>query len=225
MSSLVRKPWSPHELDLLRAQYPVASAQEIADALGRGIKSVYLQAFQLGLRKPKDWIAERARLRMSDPHHRGRTSQFKPGLTPHNKGKKQPKGYAPGRMAETQFKPGHRPHTWHPIGHERITDEGYLQRKVTDTGNTLRDYVNLHWLVWQAAHGEVPKGYALVFKNGARSDIRLDNLELVSRAELMRRNSYHTRYPKEIGLLIQARGALHRVINRRSREKQDSASA
>lgn len=38
----------------------------------------------------------------------------------------------------------------------------------------------------------------------------------------MRRNSYHTRYPKEIGLVIQLKGALQRQINKRERDaKQD----
>jgi len=34
----------------------------------------------------------------------------------------------------------------------------------------------------------------------------------------MRRNSYHTRYPKEVAQLIQLKGALNRKINRRSRQ-------
>jgi hypothetical protein len=45
--------------------------------------------------------------------------------------------------------------------------------------------------------------------------ITLGRLELISRAENMRRNSYHTRYPKEVAQLIQLRGALNRQINKR----------
>lgn len=55
------------------------------------------------------------------------------------------------------------------------------------------------------------------------SEITIDRIELVTLEENMRRNSYHNRYPKEIGLAIQARGALVRKINRRKQanEKQD----
>ncbi len=49
----------------------------------------------------------------------------------------------------------------------------------------------------------------------------IENLELVARSELMRRNSYHTRYPKEIGRAIHLRGALVRRINRLERERED----
>ena len=48
--------------------------------------------------------------------------------------------------------------------------------------------------------------------------IALDALELVSRAELMRRNSRHARYPPEVNQLIQLKGALNRKINARSKK-------
>jgi len=104
------------------------------------------------------------------------------------------------------------------------TQDGYLERKVTDDPSFVpnRRWVSVHRLVWEAAHGPVPQGHAVVFLPGRRTadlaSITLDGLELVSRAELMRRNSYHTRYPKEVAQLIQLKGALNRKINRRSRQ-------
>jgi len=76
--------------------------------------------------------------------------------------------------------------------------------------------------MWEAQNGPVPRGHIVVFKDGNRENLVLDNFELVTRQELMRRNSYHTRYPREIGLVIQLKGALQRQINKRERDaKQD----
>ncbi len=66
-----------------------------------------------------------------------------------------------------------------------MTKEGYLQRKVTDTGNTVRDYVEVHRLLWEEHHDPIPEGHVVIFKDGDRTHITLDNLMLISRAELV----------------------------------------
>lgn len=73
----------------------------------------------------------------------------------------------------------------------------------------------MHLLLWEEVHGQIPDGHALVFKDGDKTHITLDNLELITRAELMRRNSIQ-RYGKEIASLVQLRGVLLRQINRRN---------
>lgn len=50
-----------------------------------------------------------------------------------------------------------------------------------------------------------------------RDSITLDRLELVTRAENMRRNSRHTRYPPDLNAVMQLKGALTRKINNRSK--------
>ena len=132
-------------------------------------------------------------------------------LVPWNKGTRYIAG---GRSAETRFQPGDKPHTWNPVGHERVSKEGYLLRKVTDTGVTRRDYRPVHHLVWQEAGREIPPGHALVFRDGDKRNFALGNLELVTRADLMRRNSYHN-YGPEIAATVQLRGAIMRQINKR----------
>lgn len=196
--------------------YPTHSGAEIAELLGIGLKTVYNTAVRLGLKKSREWIAERARMRMADPAHGALACQIKPGAVPWNKGVHYVAG---GRSAETRFKPGSRPHTWNPVGHERITDEGYLQRKLTDTGVSRRDYVNVHWIVWRDAGRDIPPGHALIFRDGNKMNFALDNLELVTRAELMRRNSFHNFGP-EIARVVQLRGAITRQINRRTRQEE-----
>ena len=60
----------------------------------------------------------------------------------------------------------------------------------------------VHLLVWEAAHGPIPAHHAIIFLDGDKKNITLGNLELVTRTELMRRNTIHNRGP-EIAQLIQ----------------------
>jgi hypothetical protein len=106
------------------------------------------------------------------------------------------------------------PHNYRPLGSERMVD-GFVQRKMTETGYPPRDWVPVHHIVWQdAGFGKVPKDMALTFRDGDRTNFAVENLELISRAELMRRNSVHN-YGQEIAKLVQLRGAIIRQINRR----------
>jgi hypothetical protein len=120
-------------------------------------------------------------------------------------------------MSETQFKAGQRGNKWLPIGSERINADGYRDRKVQDTGYTPRDWVGVHKLLWIEHHGEVPQGHAVVFRNGNKEDIRIENLELVARGELMRRNTIH-RYPPELRQVIRLNGRLKKLISEKTEE-------
>lgn len=215
-------PWSEADIEVLRQLYADTETAEIAARLNRTMSSVYGKANLLGLYKSEQFLKTHCRIQ---PGQRvGRTGEFQKGHVPANKGQRRP-GWHAGNMRATQFKKGRRPHTWKPLGSERLCD-GYLQRKVTDTGYPPRDWQPVHVLLWIKHYGPVPPGHAIGFINGDRRDIRIDNLVLLQRVDLMRRNSYHNNYPKEIGLLIQLRGQVIRQINRRHRhEKQDSRSA
>lgn len=117
----------------------------------------------------------------------GRTGQFEKGQVPPNKGLRRP-GWAPGRMAETQFKPGQKPVTTVPVGTEVLDRDGYTKVKISDGGKPGESRFNWkykHVLVWEEHNGPVPEGHAVIFKNGDTSDIRIENLALVTRAELL----------------------------------------
>lgn len=213
-----RHVWTWVETQLLVRCYADACTQDLAEVLGIGVAAICRKANQMGLRKSHEFLASEASGRMARGDHKGRQTQFKPGLVPWNKGKHHVAG---GRSAETRFKAGQLPHTWRPVGSLRITDDGYLQRKVTDTRYPPRDWVPVHRLVWEAKHGPVPAGHVVVFKPGRRTtveaEITPDTVELVTRGELMKRNSVHN-MPKELAELIQLRGALNRKINARSKQ-------
>ena len=81
----------------------------------------------------------------------------------------------------------------------------------------------MHRLVWMAANGPLPAGHIVVFKPGRRTTeleaITLDAVELISRAENMRRNSVH-QLPPELARLVQLRGVLIKTINRKAKEAE-----
>ena len=213
--------WTEAEDAAIRDLYATHSAGEIAAHLGRTKGAVFQRAHNLGLKKTREWIAQRTAQVMADPDHGGRSAQFRPGEEPWNKGKHYQPG---GRCAETQFKPGvlqgRALALWHPVGSLRIDADGYLQRKINDDLPMHKRWRAEHLVIWEAAHGPLPAGHAVVFKDGNKQHVELDNLELVSRAELMRRNTVH-RYGKEIAAVAQLAGAITRQINRRNRNAND----
>jgi hypothetical protein len=130
------------------------------------------------------------------------------GRTPWNKGKTGTQSYS--------YMHGHKRCAL-PIGAERFESrDGYMLRKVSNTGTQHRDWVGVHVLTWEAANGPVPPGHVVVFSDGDRSNGLLENLECITRAELIRRNSWQN-LPKELQEVVQIKAALTRKINEHDR--------
>jgi hypothetical protein len=208
------KPWTAADDAAVVARYATEPTETLAASLGRTSRAVYMRANQFGLKKSADYLASPASGRRLKGWGPTRTS-FKPGLVPWNKGLDYRAG---GRSVETQFRAGQMPKNHKPVGYERINADGYRERKVAEP----KTFRAVHVLLWEEHLGPVPHGFAVIFKNRDKADIRIDNLSLVSRADLMRRNSYHN-YPQPIPQLIQLRGVLNRQINKRAKahEKQN----
>ena len=217
-----RRPWTELEVELLQRNYADSRTVDLATVLGRDLQHVYSKAKKLGLAKSRAYLdsPDACRLRRGD--HVGRPYQFPKGHIPANKGQRRP-GWSAGRMRETQFKPGQRSSNWKPIGSLRINGDGYLDRKVQDTGYPPDDWKGVHRLVWIEAHGPIPDGFSVGFKPGRRTTdvdaITLDALELLSRRDLMARNTVHN-LPKALVEVVQLRGALVRQINRKAKEAE-----
>ena len=109
----------------------------------------------------------------------GRTGRFEKGRVPFNKGTK---GMTSANR--TSFKKGNIPHTYLPIGSEAITRDGYTIVKVSDQGTRNQRWRPKHRLIWEKHHGPVPDGYAIVFGDGDKTNLSIDNLILVSRSQL-----------------------------------------
>lgn len=209
--------WNADQEKLLRERYPDTVTAKLAELIGCNINSIYRKANLLGLKKSAAFLAsaECGRLHISD----GTNTRFKRGGTPWNKGKKLP-GHG---CKETQFKPGHlggrAAQIYRPIGSERISRDGYLERKIHDGLPMQSRWRAVHLLIWEAANGPIPPSHAIVFKDGNKQNIVLDNLEMITRQALMRRNSMHN-YGPEIARLHQLQGAITRQINRRLGKKR-----
>lgn len=221
-----RREWTKSELRTLRQRYPNEYAKDVAKALGRKTSQVHGKANALGLKKSDAfWAGDKStRIKRGQQSDAMRASQFKKGLKPWNKGKPGSAGTHPN-CRKTQFKKGcmtgAAQHNYVPIGTERISGDGMLERKVTDDPSIYpaRRWVSVARLVWESEHGPIPPRHVVRFRAGMHTsiadEITTDKLECISQAENMRRNSYH-RYPQPIPQLIQLRGALTRKINNRT---------
>lgn len=215
--SAPRHIWPDHLVELLIDLYPHLPTEWLANGFKLTERQIYQKAKHLGLKKSEAYLFSEfaGRLRREKP--RGVSTQFQKGLIPWNKGTHYRAG---GRSAETRFKPGVRQGVavklYKPIGTERISKDGYLERKINDGMPLQKRWRSVHILEWEAANGPLPAGHAIAFKDGNKENRALDNLECITRAELMRRNTYH-QYPKEIARVVQLRGAITRQINKRER--------
>lgn len=208
--------WNAEDDALLLERYPHEPTQQLAAKLRRSPTSTYNRAKKLGLAKTEEYLARLAAAsRLRDV---GAPFRFAKGHVPANKGLRRP-GYAPGRMRETQFKKGQVSLNHMPVGSTRVVD-GYLYRKVADIRNVpwTRNWVVEHHRLWEATNGPIPPGHALAFKNGDRRDIRLENLQCITRRELMARNTVHN-LPKGLVSTIQLLGVLTRQINKKGFRK------
>lgn len=217
----------------MREFYPQLTGADMAKILKRSERSVYQRAKVLGLHKSAEFLASdrSGRIERGRKDPRMTAAQFKPGTVPWNKGSHYVAG---GRSAETRFKKGQMSgaaqHKYVPIGSLRITKDGALERKVTDdpTIYPARRWTPVARLVWEAAHGPIPRDHLVAFKPGMRTaveaEITLERLECISRAENARRNHPRSKSP-DLARLVQLKGAITRQANRIAREAEHKSNA
>lgn len=205
---------TPEQIEYLKANFHNTQNKDLAERLGCSIHTVESRGFKFMLKKDPEFIAEISRKNMARPDHPGRASQFKKGNVSANKGKKQSEymtSEAIERTKATRFKKGQLPHNAREVGFERVDKDGYIYVKVPGA----RKLVLKHRHVWEQAHGAIPAGHNVQFRDGNRHNCNLENLYLISRTEQLRdENSLHARYPEDVRKLIQMKGALSRQINK-----------
>lgn len=104
----------------------------------------------------------------------GRTAHFVAGNKSWNSGTK-------GLMKPNSgsFKKGEKAPNHMPVGSERINGDGYADIKIADPDVWLPK----HRVLWESVNGPIPDGHIIRFKNGDKTEIEIDNLILVNRAE------------------------------------------
>lgn len=218
--------WTEAQIAILMLGYPDAPSNSLAKMLGRTLSQVYGKATKLGFEKSEAYRASPAACRLRRGDQVGRAYRFPKGHVPANKGTRRP-GFAPGRMSETQFKKGQRSRNYLPIGTERFDSDGYLRRKIADGkggfGNP-KVWAHVHKLVWEEANGPIPPGHRLWWKDKNHANNSLENLELLSDREHMRRTTIHNlRYPPELKKAIRALGDVRRSITWKKKRAEQNA--
>lgn len=128
----------------------------------------------------------------------GRTGRYEKGNIPHPDAR--PKG-----PNKTSFKKGNKPHNWKPSGSQRISKDGYIEVKTGEPGK----WEQLHVLSWLSKRGKIPNGYCVAFKNGDKSDVSIENLELISRNENLQINKLNSlQFPIEIRPTVRVIGKI-----------------
>lgn len=154
----------------------------------------------------------------------GVTGWFQKGREPGNKGKKQSEYCSPEALEasrKTQFRKGNHPVNEMQIGAISTTRDGHLIRKKSMTGAQWERWEFLHRAVWEEHNGPIPEGMVVVFRNGDKKDVRIDNLMLISRGELstMSRKGYWSADPE----LTEAAVSLVRLQQRANKKRREKS--
>ncbi len=188
--------YTKQEDDFLSDNYLSMTDAEMAKKLDRSVSSIKNRKHFLNLKLPPEILKER-RLKTA----------FKKGHVPFNKGKKLEDFMTPKNVAKFRkntFKKGRKPHNTKYNGHERLTKDGYVMIRVEEGR-----YVLKHRKLWEEHFGKLQPGQNVVFKNNDRTDIRIENLELKTDAELLAENrGEYLEFPEELRTSIRLRNKL-----------------
>lgn len=110
----------------------------------------------------------------------GRTGHFEKGIIPWNKGTK---GVC--KANKTTFKKGNKSWNYKPVGSERINSEGYTDVKIADPNK----WKLKHHILWEKEVGSIPEGYVLVFADRNKQNIKIENLLLVNKKQILTMNA------------------------------------
>lgn len=126
--------------------------------------------------------------------------RFSKGHVSPNKGKK---GICAPGCEVGWFKKGSTPVNHKPVGSERIdVKQGYILIKTAEPNV----YWPKHVVVWEEAHGKVPKGHVITFLDGDKQNVAIENLKLISLAENLELNRSKLRFADpeltQTGILI-----------------------
>lgn len=151
-----------------------ALAQSINDRFGTSFKASQIAAWRKNHRHPS-----------------GIDTRFTAGQASWTKGKTLEeicKGNQETLAAvrSTQFRKGNEPWNVVPIGTVITNSDGYKWIKVDDRKDVrypVENWRAYHRWLWETKNGPIPEGMQLIFKNGDRSDCRMENLTLMTMRE------------------------------------------
>ena len=157
----------------------------------------------------------------------GRTGQFVQGVRRDDNPSR--KGHHPAGCEKGWFQKGIRQgvarRLYKPIGTERITKDGYIERKVNDDLPLQKRWQPVQRIEWEAINGPLPEGHSLKCLDGNRQNVDPSNWIAIPRAMLPRLNGRYGRdyetAPAELKPVIMAIARLEHA----AREQKDPANA
>ena len=171
--------WSAKELAWIKANSRRPRAETYAEFVVRFARPDVSMSNLAALCKRKGWFT-------------GNDGRFVKGQQTWNAGKKcEPgKGGRHPNCKATQFKKGCRTgiatKLYKPVGTERMSRSGYLERKIHDGLPLQSRWRAVHLLNWEQVNGPLPKGMALKCLDGNRLNADSSNWIAVPRALLPR---------------------------------------
>lgn len=154
------------------------------------------------------------------------TGHFPKGNIPHHAGKSF---NHPGSKA-TQFKPGHgrSGHAitlYKPIGTERVTHDGYVERKINDGPEPAKRWRGVHRINYEATHGPVPPGHRLKCLDGNKANTAAGNWKAIPYALALRLDGKYGRgfnaAPPELKPLILATTELEHAARQAKKDARN----
>lgn len=206
--------YTEQEIAYVKAQYANEYNCEIAKHLGRSINAVNNIATVYGLRKSKAFKSRQGAEAAAANYDEIKKGWFAKGSTPHNKGKKLSEFMSTEgieRSKVTRFCKGQAPHntkhngaiTWRK---DNTTAGGYYYIRIEKA-----KWLPLHRYLYEQAYGPIPTGYNVQFKDGNSRHCWLSNLELVSKAKNMLKNTI-SQWPEPIKENIKLINKINKII-------------
>lgn len=208
-----RSTFTTEEDQFIRENYLTMPVKTIGHRLKRSGCGISGRIKKLKLIIPREIIEQRKK-----------DSVFKPGQIPFNKGKKLTDFMSPEAIENSKmhrFKIGNIPKNALADGTE-VTREykksGRIYTMIKVPGKTKLIHKSIY--VWETHHKKkCPSQHNIVFKDGNTQNFEIKNLECLSNAELMSRNTMH-RFPQEMREIIQLKGCVTRQINKHLKSKK-----
>jgi hypothetical protein len=128
-------------------------------------------------------------------------------------GLKKTNGYLSKQSKKHGFKKDHIPKSAKANGYEALNSKGYLKIKV----KSKRKITLKHHYIYEQHFGKIPKGSVIFFKDKNPLNCDIENLECLTRSDIMKRNSI-INYPKNLVKAIYKHSKLKRLINAKSEQ-------
>lgn len=210
------------------SMYPNTPTAYIAKKFDKSITTIYKTASRYGVQKSEDFKKSEFSGRIKKGQMLSESTQFKKGFVPFTKGKKlkdicKSEDSYRRSIANRWYK------GCSPINEKKDGDITIRRIRSVGNGNVIpykfirisrNKWEFLHRHIWSLKNGKIPDGFNIVFKDGNTMNCSIDNLECISNAELVVRNSLHN-LPEEIREVIYLKTSLTKAINNASKKERN----